>query len=630
MIDILAHRGPDGNGILADDVVGLAHARLSIIDLGGGHQPMTITSARGGDLAITFNGEIFNYVELRAELESLGRHCKTKSDTEVLLHAYDVWGDACLQKLNGQWAFAIHDVARGRLFCARDRVGVRPFFYTEHDGDLLFASEVKALFAAGAPATLDVRGLHEVATFWCTIAPRTVWRNVHELPPGSVLVVDDLRSRSASRPPRLHTRRWFTLDYAIDESLRDDDECADALRAALENAAHLRLRADVPVGAYVSGGLDSAVVAGLVAKKSDTPLETFSISFSDPDLDESNYQQDVVTALGTKHRTLRCTNADVGRAFADAVWHMETPVLRTAPAPMMLLAGLVREHGYKVVLTGEGADEMFGGYDLFKEAKIRRFWSRDPRSRRRPLLLRRLYPYMKQLQSQPDAYLRAFFHVDERDVADPLFSHLPRFRLGQQLTSLLSAGARVLIADHDPLADVRARLPERFASWDPFSQSQWLESAILLPGYILASQGDRVAMARSVEGRFPFLDANVIALAARLPPEQKMKVLDEKHALKRAAKSLVPASVLARKKQPYRAPDAAAFFSEDRPEWVDDLVSTKSVRRSGLFDEPAVSRLIDKAKKGAALSARDNMAVVFVLSTLLLVEKMQRTFRGKS
>jgi asparagine synthase (glutamine-hydrolysing) len=617
MIGAIAHRGPDGRGVYIDGPCGLAHARLAILDLSGGAQPMGID---GGDLSITFNGEIFNYVELRAELEQQhGRRFTTRSDTETILHAYAVFGERCVEHFNGQWSFAIWDRRRQRLFCARDRIGVRPFFWTMHDRRLLFGSEAKAIFShPGVRRAFDLRGLNEVLTFWCAAAPRTVWQGIAELPPGCTLTLD----LAGSREPVV--RRYWQLDYTVDDSLGVADAAA-TLQDLLIDAARIRLRADVPVGAYVSGGLDSSVIAGIVRKYTDNRLQTFSVAFDSPDFDESDFQRDVVQRLGTAHASMTATDAMIGAAMPQLAWFMETPVVRTAPAPLYMLAAVVRQHGFKVVLTGEGADEMLGGYDIFKEAKVRRFWAHQPGSTQRPRLLRSLYPYLKNLQAQPDAYLKAFFHVRADDVASPFFSHLPRWRLTQQIAAFLSRDAQAALADHDPLAELRDRLPAAYASWHPFAQAQYLESTILLPGYILSSQGDRPALGHAVEGRYPFLDARVMDFAAKLHPRLKMFGLDEKHLLKRVGADLVPPRVLARKKQPYRAPDAASFIDpatgNSRHAYVDEMLSPQAIARTGVFDAAAVGKLVDKVRRGATPGVKDNMAFVTVLTTQLVADR---------
>jgi asparagine synthase (glutamine-hydrolysing) len=296
---------------------------------------------------------------------------------------------------------------------------------------------------------------------------------------------------------------------------------------------------------------------------------------------------------------------------------------------MFLLSKLVRDRGFKVVLTGEGSDEILGGYDIFKEAKIRRFWGANPDSKMRPVLLRRLYPYMKTIQSQPEAYLRAFFRTSPEDFANPFFSHLPRWELTAKLKLFYTPELRARIGAFDAVEELRDELPKAFGAWDSFSQAQYLETAHLLPAYILSSQGDRMSMGHSVEGRFPFLDYRVVEFAASLPPQFKMKVLNEKYLLKRAVGGLIPPSVHQRKKQPYRAPDAASFFSPGRttPDYVEELLSEARLKEDGLFNPAAVNRLVTKARTGQELGVKDNMGVAGILSTQLLVDQFIRNFR---
>jgi asparagine synthase (glutamine-hydrolysing) len=277
----------------------------------------------------------------------------------------------------------------------------------------------------------------------------------------------------------------------------------------------------------------------------------------------------------------------------------------------------------KAVLTGEGSDELFGGYDIFKEAKIRRFLTVYPDSRLRPILLRRLYPYQPALAAQSDAYREAFFGATRTDCADPVFSHRPRWNLTSRLKMFYSSDVRAALGRYDAVDELIEGLPSGFGSWHPFSQAEYLETAHLLPGYILSSQGDRMAMAHSVEGRFPFLDAHVARFAAELPPRLKMKVLNEKHLLKRAAVDLVPPSIVRRPKQPYRAPGATAFFDAEgnSPEYVLEMLSPSRLRAAGIFDVPAVGRLVAKGRAGRIGSVKDHMAFVGILSTQLFADR---------
>ena len=308
-------------------------------------------------------------------------------------------------------------------------------------------------------------------------------------------------------------------------------------------------------------------------------------------------------------------------------------IVRTAPAPLYLLSELVRESGYKVVLTGEGADEVLGGYDIYKEAKIRRFWAAMPGSKLRPQLLKRLYPYMSKLQAQPDAYRKAFFRVRPEDLSNPFFSHVTRWDLTAGIKRYYSAAMKAELEDFDVYTAARDLLPNEYAGWEPFEQAQYLESTILMPGYILSSQGDRMAMGHSVEGRFPFLDHRVVEFASTLSPKLKMKVLNEKYVLKRALGHLVPSAVVARPKQPYRAPDAVSLLGgpsgAGRPEYVDALLSSDRIESDGIFEPRAVDKLLKKFAGGRAIGVRDNMALVGILSTQLLADQFINNFRSK-
>lgn len=621
MLAAVGHRGPDDQGVFVNGPIGLGHARLSIVDVEGGHQPLC---NEDGTIWITFNGEIFNYIELRRDLEARGHRFATRTDTEVIVHLYEEHGEACVHALNGQWAFALWDARRRRLFLSRDRLGVRPLHYAVAGPTFLFASEAKSVLLHPAlPRRLDLRALDQIFTFWCPLPSRTIFDGVSELPPGHSLTVDE---------DRVLLRRYWQPSYVWQADGASDSASAERLLALLVDATRLRLRSDVPVGAYLSGGLDSSVVATLVRRFTDAPLRTFSVAFEDPEFDESRYQHEVSDALGTAHASVRCSAAQIADAFPAVVWHAERPVLRTAPAPLLLLSRLVREHGFKVVLTGEGADEMLGGYDIFKETKIRRFWAARPDSRLRPLLLHRLYPYLRGVQAQSSAYLQAFFQVRPEDRDDPCFSHLPRWNLTARLKRFFSGDVRAALDGYDAVAELRDQLPADFARWDAFSRAQYLETAYLLPGYILSSQGDRVAMAHAVETRFPFLDHRIVEFAAALPPRMKMRGLDEKHILKRAAGHLVPPDVRRRPKQPYRAPDASCFVGPGGPtrEYVHELLSPAGLRRTGLFDPGSVERLVAKVRTGHALGAKDNMAIVGILSAQLVADFFLNRFSGEA
>jgi asparagine synthase (glutamine-hydrolysing) len=612
MMGRLGHRGPDGNGWYRDRRAALGHTRLAIIDTSGGAQPLC---NEDGTVWVTYNGEIFNYVELADELRDLGHTFRTASDTEVVVHAWEEWGEECFPRFNGQWALALWDRRAERLVLSRDRLGVRPLFYARQPGRLLFASEVKSLFAdSSVERAFDPAGLDQTFTYWSPVAPRTVFRGVEQLEPGHYAVLDSRGFRKAA-----YWRIRFPPQHC--EPAQDVRENTEALRERIIEAARLRfLRSDVPVGAYLSGGLDSSVTAAVIARYTSAPLHTFSLRFSDSEFDEGLYQKKMSAMLGTQHQDIVVSPSDIAAIFPDVVRHAESPILRAAPAPLFLLSKLVRDNGYKVVVTGEGADEVLAGYDLFREARVRLFWSRDPQSAKRMRAVELLYPWMARSPGRAPAFARSFFgrHLDPDD---PALSHRPRWDSTSVIKNMLSGELRDAIGPAGA-EDVAAAMPPGSVDWDPLSRGQWLEMTTLLAGYILAAQGDRMLMANSVEGRFPFLDANVVDFANALPARHKLFGLEEKYLLKRAFADLVPKDIVDRPKQPYRAPDAASFFAGHRPAWFDEVMSERAVAAAGVFEPTVVAGLLAKCARtnGENMSNTDNMRVLAIVSTQLTHE----------
>jgi len=617
MIGRLRHRGPDSCGYYRDRRAALGHARLSIIDVEGGAQPL---SNEDETIWITFNGEIFNYLELRAELAARGHVMRTRSDTEVIVHAWEEWGSGCFERFNGQWAVAIWDVRKRKLILSRDRLGIRPlYYYTAPQSGFLFASEAKALFAdPSVPRGFDPAGLAEVFRFWCPVAPRTVFSGVKEVRPGHILEFDaDISSVSE--------KAYWTIDFPDDgeyAAVNVERECEN-LMYRLKEASRLRFtRSDVPVGAYLSGGLDSSVTSAVVAGETEAPLSTFSLRFSDSEFDEGVYQYSMAKRLGTTHHEVLASRSEIGAVFPEVVRHAERPVLRTAPAPLFLLSRLVRSEGYKVVVTGEGSDEVLAGYDIFRELQVRLFLARNPQSKYRAQVLQRLYPWMARSPGKAPAFAQAFFSKNT-DPTDPAVSHRPRWDSTAAVTALLEPELSREVSAHRVDDELVARLPSQHKRWHPVARAQWFEMSTLLPGYILSSQGDRMLMAHSVEGRFPFLDHNLVEHAGALPMHLKLFALDEKHLLKLGAARLLPQEILKRPKQPYRAPDAASFFGSSQPDWVDEVLNERSVAEAGIFRPQAVSKLLEKCRRidGEQMSNTDNMRFVGVLSTMLLYEQ---------
>ena len=610
----LRHRGPDGTGLYLDDRFGMVSSRLAIVDLEGGDQPLSDESGRFWAMQ---NGEIYNHVELRDELTARGRTFATHCDTEVIAHAYAEWGAACLPRLNGDFAFAVWDRVERELFLARDRFGVRPLFLAEPGGALAFASEAKGLLRhPGLTRALDPAALVECFTTWGISPARSAFAGIRELAPGSFLRVgpDGIREEA----------RWWDLELAP-AAAAPADELAAELAAVLGDAVALRLRADVPVGAYLSGGLDSSLLTALARRRMGGSLYAFGVTFADETFDERTFQAEMAAALGTELTQVETGVEEIARTFPRVVELAEQPLLRTAPAPMLRLSRAVADAGLKVVLTGEGADELFGGYDLFREDRVRRFWARDPGSALRPLLLERLYPYLGRSLGRSGAFLRGFFARTLDDPDDPLFSHRVRFANGARTLRMLAPDTLArAAAEGNPLARLRDELPADFGSLTPLCRAQYLETTTFLTRYLLHAQGDRMLMGHSIEGRFPYLDHRVAEFAARLPDSAKLRGLREKPLLRAAAAPYVPEAIRTRAKRPYRAPIARAFAGPESPEYVRELLRPERVRAAGVLDPDAVALLHAKAEANLerGLGETDEMALTAVVSTMLLHERL--------
>lgn len=602
MVAQVRHRGPDECGVYKNGRIALGHTRLSIIDLAGGQQPI---GNEDGSKWIVYNGEVYNFEAIRHQLVAKGHQFTTQTDTEVILHLYEEKGPACLTQLNGQFAFAIWDEATNELFLARDRVGIRPLFYTIQQGRLIFASEMKAILAVpGVQAEIDTAVLDQIFTYWSPVSPYTIFKGIYQLPPGHFM-----RVRDHVPHPQPYWQLAFPEQRVHEEDKRQFPDVLDQFHDLLVDSTQMRLRADVPVGAYLSGGLDSSTTTAIIRRYTKAHLATFSIAFDDPDFDESIYQQQMAAQLGTDHAITSIDYATIGRIFPDVIWHTETPILRTAPAPMYQLASLVRKSGYKVVVTGEGADEFLAGYNIFKEAMVRRFWAKQPESALRPLLLNRLYPYISGLSGSSGAYLTAFFKRNLTHVGSPYYSHQLRWKN-------TSRAKRFFEREVEPTQLIA--LPPDFEQWHPLNQAQFLEITLFLSQYLLSSQGDRMSMAHSVEGRYPFLDHRLIEFCNFLPPTMKLRGLQEKFLLKKLGQRWLPDEIWRRPKRPYRAPIHRCFFTPKPPDYVRELLSPEQIRKVGLFKETAVTRLIQKIERGLRLSETDDMALAGILSTQLV------------
>lgn len=617
MAGALHHRGPDGAGFFRDDYIGLAHTRLSIVDLAGGAQPM---ADRDEEIWVCFNGEIFNHVELRNDLIAAGRAFATSSDTEVIIQAYAEWGERAWTLFNGQFSFALWDKRRRIVWLVRDRLGILPLFYAETPEGIVFASEVKAIHASGALAReFDPAGLVESFVLWSPSVPQTVFKGVRQAPSGCALKINmDLR---------IEERPYWSPTQALDAPWRGgENEACDALESLLTASVRLRLRADVPVGAYVSGGLDSSVI-GVFAREQlgDAPLDTFGIGFEEERYDERPQQRAMAAIIQSRHHEMICTGPDIRASLDEVVWHCETPLLRTAPSPMFHLSKSVRDSGVKTVLTGEGADELFGGYTLFKEDSIRRFWAKRPDSAMRPALLSRIHHYVGSAEARSNALWRDFFGYRLTDTGHPHYAHLVRWRNNSWALRLLAPDVRNAMSPEALEESLARRLPQHWMAYSPLERAQVTEIQTFMTPYLLASQADRVAMAHGVEARYPFLDAHVVDFALSLPANLKLRSLSDKILLRRLAARKLPRDLWARKKQPFRAPIASALLTRDSLEDVAGLLED-----STLIDKKSAGLFLDRVRRrdGQGLGEREEMGVAGLVTTCMLARRFGDDFES--
>ena len=607
MLSIMRYRGPDETGIYLNKYICLGNVRLSIIDLKTGQQPL---SDQSGNYWIVYNGEIFNYLELKEDLLKQGFHFKTNSDTEVVVQMYARYKESCLGKLNGQFSFAIWDKFNQELFLARDRLGIRPLFYHFDGTELTFGSEIKAILQnTTITPVFNYTAFKQLFTFWTTLSPYTVFKNIFEVPPGHYLKI--------GRKKKLKITRYWSMDVTKPFTGKIGD-AANKLFYLLEDATRLRLRSDVQVAAYLSGGIDSTLTTYLIKSLAPGVLKTFSIGFEDREFDETVYQKEASTYLDTEHTELTCKTDTIGKIFPEVIWHTEMPLLRTSPAPMYLLSGEVGQAGIKVVITGEGADEILAGYDIFKEEKIRSFWSKYPDSRWRPELLKNLYSYIPAIKNSQPLALKLFYGYKLNETKNPFYSHLLRWHNSSRLLFYFHPQILHEIDNYNPLDELLGRVPENFTGWSGLKKAQYLETSIFMSGYLLSSQGDRMTMAHSVEGRYPFLDHRVIEYCLSLPDRYKLMGLNEKFILKKIATGRIPESIIRRPKQAYRAPIYAAFISQNHPEYVTDLLSKQSLDNFSIFDSTRVLTLIKKLKTANQQTEMNNMALIGIISTQLL------------
>lgn len=617
MMSAILHRGPDDQRALITANSALGFVRLSIVDLDGGAQPWVENG-----VAIAFNGEIFNYLDLRKTLITKGVFFHTNSEIETLYHLYKIYGSQMVEMLNGQFAIVVHDKRDSSLHLFRDPMGIRPMFWTVDNGTIYYASEIKSLHAGlGKALSLSNSGLFQTMNSWALTGDQTAFEGVFQVPPGCRVTFSGLM-------PRIE-RYWSWPIPSCQPilKLKNDEEYFEAFREQFSRAVLRQSMSDVEVASYLSGGVDSSVMAYNLSeqlKSRHRKLNTFSVVFDDPGYDESLAQSEVTQLLMTNHASRLVTRNDIADNFWDVVRYAEAPLFRTAPVPMYLLSKKVQQAGIKVVMTGEGADEILFGYDIFREAKIRRFWARNPNSRMRKELFKRLYSYLPQYKNDRYFNLLLDFYRSTLNVQnDQHYGMLVRWANGGALINGLSYEARQQAMNYASIAHLENWLPENYLSGNDIERTQMIENATLLSNYLLSSQGDRMTMAHSVEGRYPYLDLEFIKFASTLPERLKLRGLKDKFILRESYKEKLPNSIARRPKVAYQAPEMTSFFNSKtgKPvDYVEELLSHSSVSQRGLFDPAYLQILLKKGGVGqnARMGFRENMFFILALSTSIL------------
>ncbi|HEY9281898.1 MAG TPA: asparagine synthase (glutamine-hydrolyzing) [Pyrinomonadaceae bacterium] len=590
MADKLVHRGPDSDGYFADDRVGLGFRRLSIIDPAGGDQPLY---NEDGSVVLMCNGEIYNHRELRRTLAARGHSFRTESDVEVLVHLYEEDGITFLNRLNGQFAFVIYDRKKGRLFLARDHFGVNPLFYTLADGVLIFASEIKAILGHPlARREVDLTGLDQILTFPGLVSPRTMFKDVRSLAGGHYLLVERGDVRAAE---------YWDLDYPPDNEptpARPESYYVEGVKELLTRSVEYRLQADVPVGFYLSGGLDSSLIGALVNRVSpEQRRHSFSISFPDPSMSEAKYQRLMSQATGSVHHDTAFDWQEICRRLPEMIYHSECPVRETYNTCSMALSESARQAGVTVVLTGEGADELFAGYvgyrfDSYRAGGERRY----------------------DLETALEEELR-----EKLWGAKDLFYEKDHYALKEIKAALYSARANELFGEFDSL-NFGVVNKERLRGRHPVHQRSYLDFKLRLSDHLISDHGDRMSLANSVEARYPFLDIDLIEFAKTIPPGLKLKDYTEKYVLRRAAEGFLPREIIEREKFGFHAP-GSPYLLQQRVEWVWDMLSYERVRRQGYFDPDVVENLKRQYSQDGftlALPFEDDLLIVVLTFGIFL------------
>ena len=605
MRDIIAHRGPDDSGLHVDGFAGLAHRRLSIVDLAAGHQPL---ANEDDSVWVAFNGEIYNHAELRPRLEAAGHRYRTRSDTETIVHAYEQWGDACVERFRGMFAFAIWDAPRRRLLLARDRLGIKPLYWTLSGSRLVFGSEIKAILESRiVQVEANDAAIPELLSTRYLSGSETMFRGVHRLLPGHTLVFE----RGA-----VTTRQWWDVPAGPSHGRppMSDGDAIGEFRARLDEAVRTRLMADVPLGMFLSGGLDSSAIAALMARMIDRPLQTFSVAFEDRAFSELEYAREVAGAIGADAHEIVIGAHDFFSALPRLVWHEDEPIAHPSSVPLYFVSRLAREH-VKVVLTGEGSDELLAGYGKYPRALMNwrggTAWTLAPEPFR-AFVANTIVP---RLPGRLGRYASRSFLAMPRTPEAMFFDNFAAIGLRRQANLLDARVAARATAD-------AAYGPSRAFFDTPDAGSTVLDRLLYtdLKTYLveLLMKQDQMSMAASIESRVPFLDHPLVEFAAGLPPRMKLRGFTTKWVLREAVKSILPPSILTRRKMGFPVP-FGIWARTTHTAMLRDILLDRRTRERGITDPKTVGALIDAHAAGTQHGAD-------ALWSLLNLELWYRTF----
>ncbi len=618
MAKALIHRGPDEEGFLRVPGLSMASRRLSIVGLADGQQPM---SNEDGSVQVVFNGELFDHIEKRAELTARGHRLHTHCDTEIIPHLWEESREGMFERLRGQFAIALYDVKRHVLTLGRDRFGISPLYWTKQGDWLLFASEIKGLLASGmVAAKADRRGIDQIFTFAAMPGPVTCFEGVQLLTPGHYLQISPCNEGTPE--PLVSKHAYWRMDFPNDGDENpetDPVKLADEFEQILLDAVARRLRADVPVGAYLSGGLDSSMIVAMACKLKGPAINTYTVRVDDPSLDELSGANQSAKHIGTKPPIVQDFRAsDALEMYPQLIQAAESPVVDTSCAALLKLAGRVHANGQKVVLTGEGADEWLAGYPWYKIAKIMAALDMIPGLRLSDAA-RRGYLRASGTRQYPADFRRQL----EKTVGGPNAWIDSYGVLALSKLRLYAEPMREVLMNTNPWGDLGMDV-KRAKHWHPLNRSLWVGARVTLAGHLLQGKGDRVAMHSSVEARYPFLDEAVFDFTSKLHPRWKLRGFRDKHLLRLVAERWLPKEIARRHKVIFRAP-LDSFHLDPAPAFIKQLLSEESLRRTGYFDVAEVRHWV-QAYKQMRVGSIPRLSMEMGLAAVVATQLWHQTF----